>query len=72
MSFDMCTFQCVFPFLYAQSSMTTFSSWSEKKKTKKKQVHDTNVDMKSVLKLINNHLLDPTFVQLTTLENKGK
>ena len=39
---------------------------------KKKQAYDTNVDIKSVLKLINKHLLDPTFVQMTTLENKGK
>ena len=52
----------------AQSSMKTFSSWSEKKK----QAYDTNVDIKSVLKLINKHLLDPTFVQMTTLENEGK
>jgi len=53
---------------FAQSSMKTFSSWSEKKI----QAYDTNVDIKSVLKLINKHLLDPTFVQMTTLENKGK
>ena len=52
---------------FAQSSVKTFSSWSEKK-----QAYDTNVDIKSVLKLINKHLLDPTFVQMTTLENKGK
>jgi len=53
---------------FAQSSMKTFSSWSGKKK----QASDTNVDIKSVLKLINKHLLDPTLVQLTMLENKGK
>jgi len=62
----------VFPFFYAQSSMKTFPSWSEKKNKKKKQAYDTNVNIKSLLKLINKHLLDPTFVQLTTLKNKGK
>ena len=53
---------------FAQFSVKTFSFWSEKKK----QAYDTNVDINSVLKLINKHLLDPTFLQMTTLKNKGK
>ena len=73
MSFHMCTLiacnknnnpaanVCIF---YTQSSTKIVG-------LKKKQACETNVDIKSVLKLINMHLLDPTFQKCQHLKRKA-
>ena len=48
-----------------------YSVFHENVGLKKKQAYETNVDIKSVLKLINMHLLDPTFEKCQHLIKKA-